>query len=79
MRFDAAHQEVVAVVKQVVCGDRSGDVLASSLDELDGIAGGDVFKHDAQSGKLCREGDQCRINEGFFAVKNVAVGSVTSP
>ena len=46
MRADAAFEDFIAVVQQVVRGNGSRDRVVGSCHILRGILGGDVFKHD---------------------------------
>ena len=71
MRFDTAHQHIIAVVEQVMSGHRSRDVIARGLDKLDCVGSGDVLEHDAQVGKRFGQWDQCSVNKGLFSIKDV--------
>jgi hypothetical protein len=63
----------VAVVQQVVSGDRRRGERARALDVLRRLAGGDVLKNDFQTRKVATQGDQMLINKCGLAVKQVNI------
>ena len=71
MRTNATHEQRVAVVEQMMCGDRRRDVLARRCDELGGIGRRDVLEHDAQPRPPCQQGLQHRFDEDVLAVEDV--------
>ena len=70
---DSSHQHVVAVVQQMVRCDRRGDIVARCLNKLHGVGGGDVFKHDTERREGIDDRDECVIDKGLFAIKNIHV------
>lgn len=71
MRANAANQHVVAVVEQVVGGDRRADVAVGRLDELHRVAGGDVFEHHLEAWEALGHPAQLLIDEVFFAIEDI--------
>ena len=71
VRADPTDQHVVAVVEQVVRGDGGADIAAGGLDELHGIAGGDVFEHYPQGRKACGYPAQLLVDEVLLTIENI--------
>ena len=73
--FDAADEQGVAVVEEVVRGDGRGEVFFLGADVGDGVRGGDVFEDDAQCRVAAAQRVEHGVDEGGFAVEDVdAVG-----
>ena len=71
VRADAAHQHVVAVVEQVVSRDGGPDIAAGSLDELHGVARGDVLEHHFKAWETLGDTAELLIDEVLFAIEDV--------
>ena len=64
----------IAVVQQVMHGDRRRNVGRRGRDELDGLARGDVFQHDFQFGKVTQQAGEMALDEHRFAVEHIDIG-----
>ncbi len=71
MRADAAFEHRVAVVQQVMRGQRRGDIVRRACNELRGIPGGDVLEHHAQPGQVVQQRLQHALDEHRLAVEHV--------
>ena len=71
MRADAACENRVAVVEQVVCCDGGGRKRASLGDILRRLFRGDVFKNDFQLRKVLAQRNQLGFDKDRFAVKQI--------
>ena len=71
MRADATCEHRVAVDVQMLRRDGGRDIGPRCGDEIGGVFGGDMFKDDAQIGKVA--GDACKsaFDKDFFAVKYI--------
>ena len=74
MGFDATHQQVIAVVKKMVCGDGCSNILTGILDKLNRVASGDVFENYAQRREALYQRYQRQFNKSLFSVEYVAMG-----
>src|SRR5690625_5457622 len=68
---DTANQHMVAVIQQVMGGDRRRHRITGGADKVGGILGGNVLQHDALTGELLSEGRQVAMEEDLFAIKNI--------
>ena len=75
MRPNAAGEEGVAVVQQVVCCDGGRREAVSVSDILRGFPGGDVLKDDFQLREIAAQRNQLLVNEHRFAVKQINIGA----
>ncbi|MCY1420796.1 hypothetical protein D9M71_364300 [compost metagenome] len=75
VRTNAADQHVVAVVQQVMGGDGRADVGRGFLDELCGVAGGDVFEHHLQRREAGDHAAHVFVDELLLAVEHVHFGT----
>ncbi len=71
VRPDAAREHCAAVVKQVVRGDRGGDVRTPRQHELHRLAGGCVLDHDAKPREAARDLCQDCVEKHALAIENV--------
>ena len=74
MRPDAAEENSVAIVQQVLRRDGGGDAGPGACHKFDGTLGGDVFKHHGQLRKALEQGCEHRIDEMSFTIEDVDVG-----
>ena len=71
VRADAAGEDGVAVVEQVVGGNGGGQPFISLCHVLGGVFGGDVLEHDGQRRKVAPQRREHAFDEDGFAVKQV--------
>ena len=74
-RPDAAREDGIAVVQQVVRRDGGTQQLIALAHVLRGLARGDVLEHDLQAREIAAQGDEVAVNEDGLAVKEVDVGT----
>ena len=74
MGAHAAHQQMIAVVHQMLRGYRGGDVVARLAHQFRRFGGSDVFKHDFELRHLRHDGLHHALDKGGFAVKDVNAG-----
>lgn len=79
VRTNPADQHVVAVIKQVVRRDGRRDVGRGFVDELHGIAGGDVFKNHFEGREAFDDTAQVLVDEHFFAIEHVDLAACHFP
>jgi hypothetical protein len=73
MRADAAFEQGVAIVQQVLGRDRGAHAISSAFHEFHRARGGDVLEHHAQPGKTLQRGGQDLVDEPVFALEHVDV------
>ena len=71
VRTYPADEDGVAVVTQMLDGDRRGYIVTRRLHELGGLLGGDVLEHHAQARMARQQGFHHGVDEDVFAVKKV--------
>ena len=71
VRPQAAHEQRVAVVEQVVGGDGGGGEAVGAGHVLGGFAGGDVFEHHLQLGEVAPQRRHHAVDEHGLAVEEV--------
>ena len=71
VRPDAALEQRIAIEQQVMRGDGGGHVGRRGADEIDGVAGGDVFQHHAQGRKFFTQRQQVTLDEDALAIEDV--------
>ena len=69
----AAYKNSIAVVKQMVRGNRGARMRCTALHILRRLFGGDVLKHNFEFRKIFTQWDQLRINKHRFAVEQIDV------
>ena len=74
MRADAALEDGVAVVQQVMRGDGGGQVGAGVLHVLRRFLGRDVLEHDLELGEVAAQRAQDAVDEDGLAVEQVDLG-----
>ena len=74
MRAHAAHQQVVAVVHQMLRRYGGGQIVAAFAHQPCGFCGGDVLEHDFQMRDLFQHGLHNPFDEYGLAVKNINIG-----
>ena len=72
---NAAGEDCVAVVEQMLGGDGGTQKWVGFVYVLRGFLGGDVFHHDFEFGEVAPQGNQLLVNENGFAVKQINVGT----
>ena len=75
MRANPANQHVVAVVQQMMGGDGCAHIGVSLTDELDGLAGGDVFEHHFECREAFHDPTQVFVDEQLFTVEDIDVAA----
>jgi hypothetical protein len=75
MRPNAAGEDRVAVVQQVLGGDGGRHARACAADELRRLRRGDVFEDDFQGGKALNDGREHGIDEMVLPIEYVDVGT----
>ena len=71
VRAHPALEDRVAVVEQVVCGDRGSDVACGFAHVVGGVQRGDVFEDHAQRRKVATQRDQLGVDEHPLAIEHV--------
>ena len=74
MRAHAAHQQVIAVVHQMLRRYGGGQTLVAFAHQSSGFCGGDVLEHDFQMRDLFQHGLHNPFDKHGFAVENVNFG-----
>ena len=75
VRADAAGEDGVAVVQQVLGGEGGGGEVVGIAHVLGSFARGDVLKHNFQRGEVAAQRDELLVDEGGFAVEQIDVGA----
>ena len=74
VRTDAALEDRIAVVAEMMRRDRAAHAVGMRLDEGHAFAGGDVLQHDLQARMALQQRHQHLVEEHRLAVEDVDVG-----
>ena len=73
MRLETTLEQRIAIVEQVLGGNRCGDAVAMAGGKGGAFAGRDMFKHQPKVRNACQERRQHFIEKALFAVKDIHV------